>query len=298
LSNTVLICLADMLDNPELFEDPVVVVPYLNWERRLTLFAGREKSGKSTLATAAAAAITRGGSFLSQGTELGNVLWVSYEETKEDIGRRFLGFKGDPKRFFLLVHPGELFREVIEACETHDFSLIVWDSLARIADAICKEVPDPNNSQLWTRIIAPILDISHDYASGQLIHHSRKSDGKYRDSTAIGGMPDVIVEMFKKKDNDRLLKKQGRYGMSEDLITLTPDGFKFVATGSLESRIKDFVGKNPTCSWDSLRRGVTGKTGSIKEALDKLLKDGSIVNKGDGKAHAYHLFSFSRPRDL
>ena len=54
--------LRELLENP--VELPPAVVPRLAWPGRSTLLAAREKEGKSTLMTAAAAAVSRGSSFL------------------------------------------------------------------------------------------------------------------------------------------------------------------------------------------------------------------------------------------
>lgn len=295
------ILLSDMLDEPELYKDPTVIVPYIAWERRLTLLAGREKLGKSTLMAHASVSITKGTPFLGQDVSPGRVLWISFEEPREDIGRRFLRLGGDPTKLHLLIKPNKLYKEVEEDCEEwrergEGFSLLVWDSLTRIATHIHPKEIKPNDSTAWSAIMEPLLDITHEYASSSLLHHAKKNDGRYRDSGSIGGIPDVVIEMLRKPGNDRLLDRWGRFGMSQELITLDGDEFRVIATGPLEDRIKDFIGKNPGCSWGELRDGVSGSSSEIGKVRDRLEEDGAIINQGEGKAHAYHLFSFSLPK--
>lgn len=283
-----LICLADMLDNPDLYKMPDPIVSCIAWEKRLTMLAGREKAGKSTLMSAVAGALTTGRDFLDGPTTVGNVLWISYEEPMEDVGRRFLNFNGDPKRFFMLIDPEKPYQSVIKACEEREFSLLIWDSLTRLALQVASKPPESGDAIGWTAVLAPLLDITREYASSTLLHHSRKSDGGYRDSSGIGGVPDVIITMYEKQDPYRLLRRKGRFGKADNLISLEGVEYKLIVLEGLEDRIIAFVKKNPACSWNSLRTGVTGSDGAIQKAKDKLLEDKVITNKGEGSAHEYH----------
>src|SRR3989442_1659644 len=69
--------LAELLTDPDALKPPEAVVPRLAYRGRVALIAGREKlSGKSTLLTAGAAAVTRGTDFLGERCAAGQVLWV------------------------------------------------------------------------------------------------------------------------------------------------------------------------------------------------------------------------------
>src|SRR5437899_10234157 len=79
---------AQLLDDPDALKPPRAIVPRLAWHGRLVLLSGREKlSGKSTLMTAAAAAVTDAlmfpeteadeRQFLDGPVDPGSVLWVS-----------------------------------------------------------------------------------------------------------------------------------------------------------------------------------------------------------------------------
>jgi len=289
------IWLSDIMDNPGLYKEPSPIIPLLAWENRLTLLAGREKGGKSTLVSAAAAAISRGEPFLEEEMKEGKILWVSWEETKEDIGRRFLQFGGDETKFALLLHPENPYESVKSLCIEHDFFLIIWDSLSRVADTVSKKVPDPGNAPVWTRIIAPILDIAHEYATSILLHHAKKDGRGYRDSTGIGAAPDVIIEMSKSKrqKTHRFLDRKGRFGFSEDIISLEDTKYVIIEKEDLDKRILTFVNKNVGCSGAALKAGITGRAQEIVDETAKLVKNGAIIDKGIGAKHEYHVFSFS-----
>ncbi len=79
--------LADIARDPTALEPPTVVVPRLAWRGRVTMLAAREKDGKSTLATAAAAAASGGARWLGDPTLRGSVLWVGLEEHGQERRR-------------------------------------------------------------------------------------------------------------------------------------------------------------------------------------------------------------------
>ena len=290
------IWLSDIMDNPGLYKEPEPIIPLLAWENRLTMLAGREKGGKSTLVSAAAAAISKGEPFLEAEMKEGKILWVSWEETKEDIGRRFLQFGGDESKLALLLHPENPYESVKTLCIEHDFSLIIWDSLSRVADTVSKKVPDPGNAPMWTRIIAPILDIAHEYATSILLHHAKKDGRGYRDSTGIGAAPDVIIEMSKAKQHKthRFLDRKGRFGFSEDTISLEGEKYVIIEKEDLDKRILAFVKKNAGCSSGALKVGLGGNAQDIVNETAKLLKNGSLTDEGTDSKHEYHVFALKR----
>ena len=98
--------LASILEDPEALRPPTVVVPRLAWAGRVTLLAAREKGGKSTTATASAAAVSRGGSWLDAVTATGSVIWFGLEEHTSDLVARVCEWDADPKRVHVLTHCG------------------------------------------------------------------------------------------------------------------------------------------------------------------------------------------------
>jgi hypothetical protein len=68
--------LADILASPNALRPPEPVVPRIAWAGRVTLLAAREKLGKTTLAAAAAAAVSTGSPWLNERVTPGDVLWT------------------------------------------------------------------------------------------------------------------------------------------------------------------------------------------------------------------------------
>src|SRR5262249_2250487 len=156
------------------------VAPRLAWRGRTTLLAAREKAGKSTLATAAAAAVSRGAPWLGDATAGGAVLWVALEEHLADLVARMTDWAADPECVHVLDAlagrfdgMGALHAEARAIAP----ALVVVDTLSALVDAIGSR-PDPGSSTAWTPIMAGLTRIARDTNAAVLIvHHARKSDG-------------------------------------------------------------------------------------------------------------------------
>lgn len=79
--------LAEILSDPDVMKEPEPVIPRLAFGARLTMLSAREKEGKSTLASAGAAAVSGGARFLGEFCKRGSVLWVGLEEHLGDTAR-------------------------------------------------------------------------------------------------------------------------------------------------------------------------------------------------------------------
>lgn len=282
--------LSEILEDPDVTKLPDEVVPSLAWNERVTLLAAREKAGKSTLASAAVAAVSAGSPFLDKETTSQTVLWISLEEHTGEISRRFVEFGGDPDRIAVvsaLMKPREELEQIIEEVQP---GIIVWDSLSAMADVWAANPLDPAASTGWTRLLRWINDMNRLASSCSIIlHHARKSDGKYRDSTAIGANVDVILEMYG-SGTTRTLKGVGRWQIPEVKfkLDLEENEYTLLDDGDLDKKVLSFVGKHPGCSWQSLRKGVEGRDEDVKKSRDRLLKRKRLVNKGSQSQHKYH----------
>lgn len=282
--------LEEILEDPELLEPPRPTVPRLAWPERLTLLASREKGGKSTLAGAAAAAISSGRDFLGGKTVPGNVLIISLEEHASDFTRRLMKFGADPKRIAVISPSSDtsLVKAIWETAEYVKPSLIVWDTLGAFALRVAKKPLEPNDSQGWTMVMNEIVEVSRAYGASLLLHHTKKSDGKYRDSTAIGANVDVILEMRGEGAEPRNIKGVGRFEIEDTRFTMGPDGPVLIETEEqLQKRVWEFVAAHPNCSWQDLRSGVTARDKDVQQARDVLVKKGAIANVGKGQSHSY-----------
>ena len=95
------ISLAEMLEAEPDLGPPEMVVDRIGWRGRVTGIFAREKTGKSTLMTFVASALTNCTTILGwkPGTP-GRVLWFGLEEHPNDVAYRNLTFCTDPERFF------------------------------------------------------------------------------------------------------------------------------------------------------------------------------------------------------
>lgn len=297
--------LDDLWANTQLMQPPPPVVPYLAWEARTTLLAAREKSGKSTLTGFVAAMVSRGGEFLGEPCTKGPVLIVGLEEYLGDTARRLKEFGAIGSMVWLVDRfmgqasdrPSEV-RAHIEAVAP---VLVIVDSLIAYARGL---VADANNATQTQSIVQSLADLSHQTGAAMvLIHHARKADGKYRDSSAIGGAVDVIAEVFPPEEHERTdptrrrVRPIGRVpGRSVD-FRFTGTGYE-VVDGSgpqkapLEQRIADAVRANPLCSTNKLCAEVGEQRQAIYASVERMLKDGRLVNDGTPRMPHLRLASF------
>lgn len=281
--------LSEILEDPDITRPPEVVVPGLAWRERVTLLAAREKGGKSTLVGAAAAALSAGSPFVGEDVEAGTVLWVSLEEHMSEITRRFVQFGADPERIAIANSFQNPLEDIPGICLEVEPALIVWDTLGAFADAVSTRTIDPNDSSAWTRVVRWITTLTREMDTASLIlHHSRKSDGKYRDSTAIGANVDVILEMFGDGGGPRKLKGVGRWLIEDMEVTLRDGQFrKHTPAEGLARAVLGFVRANPRCSWQQLRQAMQARDTEVKDARDRLLAGGQLQNAGSETHHAY-----------
>lgn len=288
--------LRELLEDPDLLEPPRAIVPRLVWKERTTLLAAREKCGKSTLAGACAAAVSSGRDFFGFRCVPANVLIISLEEHSSDFVRRLVRFGADPDRIAVVSRTDtDLIRAIWRAAEEIKPALIVWDTLGAFANHISggKDL-DPGDSQGWTRVMNEITEIARTFGATLILHHARKSDGKYRDSTAIGANVDMILTMHGEGAEPRIIKGIGRFDIEETRFTIEGDEFRLLeTTEQVQRRVHQFIAKNPNCSWRDLTEGVGGRKEEIQKARDALVKKGAIANSGgtrggpDGGGHRY-----------
>jgi hypothetical protein len=289
--------LTAILDNPAALEPPTVVVPRLVWRGRVTLLAAREKAGKSTLATAAAAAVSQGAAWLGDATTKGAVLWVALEEHIADLAARMTDWGADPAR----VHVVEALTGLDDGmaalhAETSAIApaLVVVDTLSALVDAIGRR-PDPGSSTAWTPIMAGLTRIARDTDAGMLIaHHARRSDGAYRDSSAIGAGVDAIVEMADGPEADvRALRIRARWregGYSVRLLgTADPPRYE-LRDGelSLDAQVVLFVEAHPGCSGRAVREGIPGRAKDVGAAIKRLIASDAIEDRGTESSMALY----------
>jgi len=283
--------LAELLQHPELLKPPEAIAPRLAYRGRVSMLVGREKlGGKSTLLTAAVAAVTRGALFLGERCAPGKVLWVSADqEHASEITQRAVRFGADPDLFHVLW-PREGFADLMKAFEQTFPVAVVIDTLANFV-----RVEDPHSSGEWPRVLMPLLRTARDLQCAVVLsHHAVKgADGGYRDSTAIGATVDLILEL--RPDTTNLARRNvtaiGRWPVSGFAVELIGDRYELIqgAELSLDAQVLAYLSLNPGSSKKAVRAGVAQRAEEVDTVLARLLSRGAIRNAGNDHRHAYEV---------
>lgn len=283
--------LADVLDDPEALAPPEVVVPRFAWRERVTLFAAREKLGKSTTARAGTAAVTTGRPFLGSPPATGRVLYVGLEEHVADVARGLQEFQAFPEAVFIMDRVRDPFDDLEAATADTEPALVVIDTLSALVESLGL---DPGSSSDWTPVMARLTRLARDQAVAVLLlHHGTKKDGKYRDSTAIGAGVDVILEMSEGAESSmRTVKARARWPVDDFGLRLVngSDRPRFeLSRGelSLDARIIMYLENNPRSSTRAVRENVEGKTVDVSTTLNRLDRKGVVGNEGSGNRNAW-----------
>lgn len=281
--------LDEVWDNDEMMQPPAPVVPYLAWASRSTLLAAREKSGKSTLTGFMAAQVSRGGDFLEEPCQRGHVLIIGLEEFIGDTARRLRAFGANGKvvslvdRFVTDDRLGEI-RGHIEAVKP---TLVIVDSLVAYSRGV---ITDANNATQTQNVVQGLTDLAHQSAVALvIIHHARKADGKYRDSSAIGGAVDIIAEVFPPEENTdptrRRVRPIGRVPARGVDFRYEAGTYSLVdGSGTvklpLDQRILNVVGDRPGCSTNDVVQAVGDQRASVLTRIRDMLTKGVLLNDG------------------
>lgn len=283
--------LAEILEDPDALKPPKAVVPRVAWENRVTLLAGREKLGKSTLASAVAASYSRGAFLFGQRCEQGSVLIFNLEEFVGDVAQRLVRFGADPENVLMvdrLIDPLREFEELVRGLKP---GLVIVDTLTAFADLTPEGAPDAGNASEWTSIMMALARPCRDSGAALLVlHHARKSDGKYRDSTAIGAGVDMILEMHEGKDADtRKVEAKGRFPVDNYSFMLVGDALQLTdGELAIEARVLTYIINNPGEGTRKVRDGVGARASEVDEAVRVLLGSDSIHDHGTGSRHEYY----------
>lgn len=292
--------LDELLENEAIMRPPPPVVPYLAWASRSTLLAAREKSGKSTLTGYIAACVSNGTDFLDEPTSPGTVLIIGLEEYIGDTARRLRDFHADKTRVELVDAFSRDADERIIEIRDHIAAvkpvLVVIDSLMAYSAGV---ITDANNSTQTQAIVQGLTDLAHETGVALIIiHHARKSDGKYRDSSAIGGAVDIIAEVFCPDENTdptaRRVRPVGRAPTRG--VDFRYDGYGYSRVDALagtkaplKQRILDVVRERPGITGNDVREAVSENKQRVVDCIRFMLNERQIVNGGTGQF--YQLFT-------
>lgn len=281
-------CAADALADPEARRGPRTVVSRLAWQGRVTLLAAREKAGKSTFATAAAAALSSGSEFLGELCHSGKVLWLLLEEHEADFLERVQKFGAQAEDIFYTYRPPDTLEEIETIANRIRPQFIVVDTLPALAQ---RQVSEAGSSAQWTPVMSTIARIARTTGAAiLLLHHSKKSDGRYRDSTAIGAGVDMILEMDIPKNAPRVrdITPKGRWPLPK--YSVSYDGMSYELVGEeldVKAQVLAFISKNSRSSMRAIREGVPRRKTEVDGAVRELKAEGKIENAGSSTSHKY-----------
>lgn len=216
-------------------------------EGHITLFAAREKSGKTLIATDVACALALEQPFLERAVRGGTVIFIALEENIREVRDRIVERVGpgyDDTTVPLFVLPANGFTDATfrldevesmhafhEMITTYGADLVVIDTM-REAHQLRE-----NESDDMAALMRPLREMAHaTNAAVVLLHHMSRA-GNSRGSTAIAAGADQIWT-FERTDREGessggnpagVLRVEGRFGAPVRLAIRLGDGFRWVA---------------------------------------------------------------------
>jgi hypothetical protein len=283
------------------------VVPYLAWASRSTLLAAREKSGKSTLTGYMAAQVSNGGTFLDEPCEQGVALIIGLEEFIGDTARRLRDFEADPKKVELVDQFRRPATERLEEIRQHIADvrpvLVILDSLIAYSMGV---ITDANNSTQTGAVVQALTNLAHESGIALvIIHHARKSDGKYRDSSAIGGAVDIIAEVFCPDEaadpNRRRVRPLGR--VPARAVDFRYDGRAYSridshgeAKAPIEQRILSVVRERPGVGANDVADAVSENRRTVLDRIRFMINQRQLINDGSAQFYRLRLPNYPPPQ--
>ena len=261
---------------------------------RVTLVAGREKTGKSTLLSAVVAAYTREQQFLDDPPASGgDALWVNLEENDADLVQRLTAFNVDPDRCYL-AGPSEIgdMDDIEREARRPGLGILVVDSLSKVAER--EGIDEGGNAQKWGPLMSRLTQLARETGLAVVLIHHMNKEGGYRDSTSIGAGVDVIVEIDEGPPEDptlRRLRSKGRIPVPSFSIRYNAGVPQFTSAGgelTPDAKAIAYVAAHPGTSMSAAVAGLGGRRDAVMGLLKTLLSRGILLNRGtDAKAALY-----------
>jgi hypothetical protein len=210
----------------------------------VTLFAGREKSGKTSILIDLVCAVATGEPFLGRETQQVNTLLIPLEDHIREIQSRvmtrldgarpqqfhyypptYLGYNDQDLRLEDNVLMDRFKATIVE----RKIKLIALDPLRELHDMA------ENDADEMAPTLRVLRDMAHELNVAIVVSHHASRGGGYRGSTAIGGAVDQIIS-FKRKDQEGddawvegtprgVMRVEGRYGQRQVMTISMGENF-------------------------------------------------------------------------
>lgn len=288
--------LLEIARDPDAWDMVAPVLRGIAWKGRVTMLSAREKMGKSTLVAAGAAALTKGREFLGLLTPgPADVAWVSADrEAKQDILARVYRFHGKLKRTWILYPSKPDDVHLALAGLPSPPKLVVVDTLWSLMAA---GVEDPHGSAKWPQMFLPFLEYARATDAAVVILHHASKKGGYRDSTAIGGAVDMILEMtpVQGEISKRNIHPVGRFTVEDYSVDYKMNKYEWSAPArpkeermaELSGAILGWLRQNPNSSGAAVEQSVTGQAALVRDALKALVLRGEVEQTKSGRGSVY-----------
>jgi len=279
------VTMGDCRARPELLRPPPAVVERFAYAGCVTLYAAAEKTGKSTLSSQVAAAVSSGSEFLGEHPPRGQVLWLALDEPLGFLVRR-LDANGADDAVAIVTEHSLTIGEVRRLVDMLDVRLLVVDTFAEWTSAT---IEDSNSADQVTPALREFRRLAQETGAGVvLLHHTGRSGQHYRGSGAIGAGVDLILTMTEVEGDPKLrrMKVKGRIGLESYAIRFDGTRYHLDEEGrerTLDERITDYLELHPEVSLREVQREIGGKAETIARAVDRLLDTGHLVDAGTGK---------------
>lgn len=291
--------LAELQANPEMLKPPEAVVPYFGFRGRLVLLAGGDKSGKSSVMSAAVSRLSKAAPFLGAPTRGNRAVWLGLEEATADAVRRFVRTGTCPENVQVVGsrHPPNLLEHVDGLLETWPADLVVLDSLSEYARVVLGMSPGDGDNAQWGAVIRPLAELARRRnVAVVVIHHTRKSDGSYRGPTELAAAADCLLELRGPSNGEnpttRHVSGRGRWAVEPFSFSLDDDGDYRLGSGgelSLDAVVLLFIQDNPGSSQRKIRQSVTGRAQTVDAAVNRLVQRGAIQDRPNSRGSAFYV---------
>jgi hypothetical protein len=248
---------AELLDTN--FPDPKWSIPDLIPEGEI-LLGGRPKTGKSWLILYASIAVSTGGIFLGKKVELGNVLYISFEDNARRLKERITKLSIPRNANITFTNEWQPlhekgFDDLLTEIESHDYRMIVFDTLSRAFPGL-SQGKDPEKI---SKILGNLQSIAiNKPLSLVFIDHTRKLGN---------GFPDPIED---------ILSTTGKTAVADAVFGLYTNQGKKGA--SLIGRGKDIPEINLDLFFDPIT-GCWQENNQLQETKDEIIEALKIIGK-------------------